>query len=85
MAVKPESVATPTGADRLEAVEAQKQQLMALLVWGEEGGGRDKSADAETCGAQARDEPAPGTSLHGLAALQRWMQCMEKLGWKRKW
>lgn len=66
-------------------MEAQKQQLMALLVESDAGGGRDKSADAETCGTQVRDDPEPAKSLQGLAALQRWIQCMEKLGWQRKW
>jgi hypothetical protein len=72
-AAAPSSPAPPT--------DAQKQKLMDLMVWAGSGDPRDEQVDATTCNEEV-DREAQGA--HGLVVVSRWIQCMEKLGWKRK-
>ena len=77
------SPAAPSAVETSPTAEHQKQQLMDLLVWGD-GDARDKQADGSSCGSEVENDPVARKSIHGLVGLQRWIQCMEKLGWKRK-
>jgi hypothetical protein len=74
---------TPPAAPK-PPTEAQKQELLDLMVWGGSGAARDKMADANTCQDQLEADPTLQKGVHGLVKVQHWMQCMEKLGWARK-
>lgn len=83
------TAAAPAAAPRPPAApkpptEAQKQELLDLMVWGGAGAERDKMADANACHDQTASDPQLQKGVHGLVKVQRWMQCMEKLGWARK-
>ena len=63
----------------------QKQDLMDMLVWPDEGqAGRDKVADGNGCNSAVDEDPKLQKGVHALVKVQAWIKCMEGYGWERK-
>ena len=82
---KPSAEAPAAGSEAVAGSGQEgQQQIMDLLEWGDDAGARDKVADSGTCTDEIKAETGSRAGAHGLVVVQRWIQCMEKLGWKRK-
>ncbi|MDJ0846936.1 MAG: hypothetical protein QNK04_01005 [Myxococcota bacterium] len=64
--------------------EAARQALLGLVVWDSSEPARDLDTDAATCTERTEAVPDAKRGTHPLVAVQRWIQCMEELGWSQK-
>lgn len=82
-AVAPARPVKPTAPT--EATGAQKQDLMDMLVWPDEGHAvRDKVSDGDACNTAVDEDPNLQKGVHALVKVQAWVKCMEGYGWERK-